>query len=106
MRRRQVPKALAAILAVAIAVAILAGFLVLLLRTLVLEADTVASEAAAGGDEIRRWLTDTTALDEETAKRIFSSIAGLLKELASFLGSGIVGAVAFLGQLVTIFFLA
>lgn len=106
LRARRVPQAFAALIAVLAAVALLIGFFVLLLRVFVGEAADLASHAAAGGDEIRRWLTTTGTLEPAAAERIFASITDLLKQLGSFLGSGIIGAIAFLGQLVTILFLA
>jgi len=106
LRARRVPKAVAALIAVTAAVALLIGFFLLLLRTFVGEAADLASHAAAGGNELKRWLTTTGTLEPAAAERIFASITDLLKRLGSFLGSGIIGTVAFLGQLVTILFLA
>jgi predicted PurR-regulated permease PerM len=106
MRAHRINKVAAALIAVAVAVAILVLFFVLMIREFAGQASELASAAASGGDEIRRGLADISNMDPEAAQRVFSSISDLLKQLGSFLGSGILGALAFLGQVVTIFFLA
>jgi predicted PurR-regulated permease PerM len=106
LQARRLPNALAAVIAVGVAITLLAAVFLLIIRSLVSEAGAMAAHTSAGGDQIRRWLEDTGAIGAETARQIFSSISDLLKEVAAFLGSGIVGTAAFLGQLVTIFFLA
>ena len=106
MRAHRVNKVAAALIAIAVAVAVLVLFFLLMIRAFAGQASELASEAAAGGDEIKDGLANITNMDPEAAQRVFSSIGDLLKQLGSVLGSGIIGALAFLGQVVTIFFLA
>ena len=106
LRARHVPAAIASIVSVALAILFLGTFFVLIVDSLVSDAGAIAGTASAGGEDLRRRLVDTASIDPGTATQIFSSISNLLKQVATFLGSGIVGAVAFIGQLVTIFFLA
>ena len=106
LRARRVPKALAAVLMVAVAIVVLVLFFVLLLRTFIGQASELASLASAGSAEIKDGLSNIGSLDPQIAQKIFASLGDLLKNLGEFLGSGIIGAVAFLGQVVTIFFLA
>jgi predicted PurR-regulated permease PerM len=106
LRARRVPKALAAILMVALAVAVLTLFFVVMLRTFIGEAAELASLASQGSADLQDRLTNLGGLDPQIAEKIFASLGDLLKQLGEFLGSGIVGALAFLGQVVSIFFLA
>jgi putative heme transporter len=106
LQARRLPKALAAVIAVAVAMFFLGAVFLLIIDSLVTEAGAIAAGTSAGGDQIKGWLEDIGAIGPETARQIFSSISDLLKEVAALLGSSIVGAAAFLGQLVTLFFLA
>jgi predicted PurR-regulated permease PerM len=106
LRARRVPKALAAVLMVAVAIVVLVLFFVLMLKTFIGQASELASLASAGSAELKDGLSNIGSLDPQIAQKIFASLGDLLKNLGEFLGSGIIGAVAFLGQVVTIFFLA
>jgi putative heme transporter len=106
MRAHRINKVAAAIIAVAVAVVILVLFFLLMILAFANQAADLASAAVSGGEEIWNGLVDITNMDPDAAQRVFSSIGDLLKQLGSVLGSGILGALAFLGQVVTIFFLA